>query len=191
MAVLKRLPLLLLFLVLLFFAWVISPLWVPFVPVSVQRSLSRSTLEASKVYLSMTHSPLPFHPGHYDTLPKGAQYVANFSVKLNLDTNYVAHPTAQPNGNVLSAPPNDTKDLFFIEYPGQLHATQVTAQTWNAYLKAHPSMYARIDKDGNRLQYLIADKQWWIQSSGGSFANASVRQQNATDIFTAEINGNW
>ncbi|MCL6453711.1 MAG: hypothetical protein K6T78_08845 [Alicyclobacillus sp.] len=152
------------FLILIFLVWVLSPFWVKSLPPSVQTSLSGSTAEASRLYSVMSAgAPKPFKPGHYDKVPTGALYVDNFAVKLNLDANSIAHPTAKLNGNVLTAPASDTKDQFLIVYPGTTDATTVTATQWNAYLKKHPNMFARIERTSKNVQtYVIGTKQYFL-----------------------------
>lgn len=166
MAVVKRIPLILLFLLMFFFAWVLSPFLTKHLPVSTQRTLAGSTELATKVYdmMSSKNKKSTFKPGHYTGLPKGASFIANFSVNMNVDRNMIAHPILKLNGNVLTPPQNDIKDQFLVEYPGQslAHPTLVSEATWMAYFKAHPSMFVQVSQAKSNMDvWVMADKQWW------------------------------
>lgn len=166
MGIVKRIPMILLVLVLIFFAWVMSPFLTNHLPVSIQKPLAGSTNLATKLYDMISRKAIKstFKPGHYTGLPKSASFIANFSIDMNVDNNLIAHPILKLNGNVLTPPENDSKDQFLIEYPGQSlpHPTLVSEATWMAYFKAHPDMFVQVSQaTANMDVWVMADKQWW------------------------------
>lgn len=190
MGVLKRVPLILLFLFLVFVAWVLSPFWTSHLPASTQQTFAGSTNLAKKVNNWMTGIGQPhqasFKPAHYTGIPKGAAFIANFSVDLNVDSNEVAHPILNLNGNVLTPPVNDTKDQFQIQYPGHKASlpTMVPETTWVAYLKAHPKMFVQVTPASGHMDvWLMADQQWWTKKYAGK-----VNTNGATVVSSSSSN---
>lgn len=193
---LKRIPLILVFLFLLFVAWVVSPFWVNHLPLSAQKALTGSTRTAKRVYALVSRESTPaFKPGHYNGVPKGASFIANFSVIDNVNANMVDHPTLKLNGNVITPPPHDTRDQFHIYYPGTKakNPAIMPEAKWVAYLKAHPTMFVQVSKEGSITIWVMADKMWWTNVYSGKFNldGATITQGSTStpDDVGAKLSG--
>lgn len=196
----KRIPLILLCLFLFAVAWVVSPFWANHLPFSTQKTLASSTKMATKVYDWMSSAgkrKSTFRPGHYTGIPKGASFIANFSVSDNVDKNMIDHPKLKLNGNVITPPKQDKKDQFQIQYPGSkaTHPSVVSEAKWVAYLEAHPHMFVQVSQATGKMNvWLMADQQWWTKQLSGKVdlsKNTTITQGSSSspDDIGAKLSG--